>query len=432
MITNDLLAISASGYDSTLGLKTQADFYKQDPNNSANWTGDYQELYQYDSALDYLTGASYNGGSSYTTWGYDAAGNRTSDSSNSGTWTYDNLNRMTASPGYTYTNSTTGSRLTRKVSGTTETAYTWDVLDRMTKTVQGSTTINYSYRADGLRYKKAIAGGAATKYRYDGQMPVEEMVGSGGTTTRFGNGARGMDYMLAGTAVSFPIYDGHGNMVATIARNGTGYTLANQRKYDVWGSVRSGSSTGDPKQRHCANLGHVQDDDTGLIYMRARYHEAETGRFISQDPDRDGSNWYTYCCSDPINYVDETGKFHWALTWEGSFGVFCKAMCTTLVIVAWAFAALKEPAAAMAAMSNAAVFAAGSLSGTDIDGGSKALLTAFRILSTSSILKSIVGGIFAGMSAAAQSRLVNLIFVTSCTTYSLSILGALIWCQESE
>ena len=35
-------------------------------------------------------------------WTYDAAGNRASDSTVSGSWTYDNLNRITASPGYTY------------------------------------------------------------------------------------------------------------------------------------------------------------------------------------------------------------------------------------------------------------------------------------------------------------------------------------------
>jgi hypothetical protein len=45
-------------------------------------------------------GANYGGGLANVnvTWGYDAAGNRVSDSAQPGTWSYDNLNRMTASP----------------------------------------------------------------------------------------------------------------------------------------------------------------------------------------------------------------------------------------------------------------------------------------------------------------------------------------------
>lgn len=80
------------------------------------------------------------------------------------------------------------------------------------------------------------------------------------------------------------------------------------RTYDVWGSVRSGSSTGDPKQRYCANLGHVQDDESGLIYMRARYYEPWSGRFISEDPARDGRQWFVYCRNNPLGFADANGK----------------------------------------------------------------------------------------------------------------------------
>ena len=37
------------------------------------------------------------------------------------------------------------------------------------------------------------------------------------------------------------------------------------------------------------------DSESGNIYLRARYYNSETGRFISEDPAKDGVNWYVYC-----------------------------------------------------------------------------------------------------------------------------------------
>jgi RHS repeat-associated protein len=106
-----------------------------------------------------------------------------------------------------------------------------------------------------------------------------------------------------------PLYDTHGNMVATLTKNanGTSRNVGNERSYDVWGGVRTGADTGGPKGRYCANLGHVQDDESGLIYMRARYYEPSTGRFISEDLVRDGSNWYVAFNNAPSVNVDSSG-----------------------------------------------------------------------------------------------------------------------------
>jgi RHS repeat-associated protein len=87
----------------------------------------------------------------------------------------------------------------------------------------------------------------------------------------------------------------------------TSWNLGKERSCDVWGGVRSGNATGGPKGRTCANLGHVQDDESGLIYMRARYYEPSTGRFISEDPAADGTNWYNYCSNLPTIVIDPTG-----------------------------------------------------------------------------------------------------------------------------
>jgi RHS repeat-associated protein len=120
------------------------------------------------------------------------------------------------------------------------------------------------------------------------------------------------------------MYDGHGNMVSNLKinrvfANGT-YSNANvagtssthptsgDRKYDVWGAVRGGNTTGYPNNRYCANLGHVVDDELGHIYMRARYYEPGTGRFLSQDPAMEGGNWFLYVGNDPVNKIDISGE----------------------------------------------------------------------------------------------------------------------------
>lgn len=82
----------------------------------------------------------------------------------------------------------------------------------------------------------------------------------------------------------------------------------NKRTYEAWGTIRSSSSTGDPKNRYCARLGHQQDDESGLTYMRARYYESGSGRFISEDSDVQGCNWYVYANNNLIGNVDRDGK----------------------------------------------------------------------------------------------------------------------------
>ena len=57
------------------------------------------------------------------------------------------------------------------------------------------------------------------------------------------------------------------------------------------------------------------DNETGLYYLKSRYYDPETGRFISMDgigylePGRvNGLNLYSYCGNNPVMFVDTEGS----------------------------------------------------------------------------------------------------------------------------
>ena len=62
--------------------------------------------------------------------------------------------------------------------------------------------------------------------------------------------------------------------------------------------------------RYC---GEYYDAETGTIYLRARYYNPTTGRFISRDSfagrksDPLSLNLYTYCRNNPLIYIDPSG-----------------------------------------------------------------------------------------------------------------------------
>ena len=55
--------------------------------------------------------------------------------------------------------------------------------------------------------------------------------------------------------------------------------------------------------------GKFFDESSGLYYFNARWYDCELGRFTTQDPARDGVNWWIYCGGNPITFVDPDGKF---------------------------------------------------------------------------------------------------------------------------
>ena len=60
--------------------------------------------------------------------------------------------------------------------------------------------------------------------------------------------------------------------------------------------------------------GKDYDEVTGLYYFNARWYDPQLGRFTSEDPVRDGMNWYVYVRNNPLNRTDPTGLADRGLT----------------------------------------------------------------------------------------------------------------------
>ncbi|TPG69642.1 RHS repeat-associated core domain-containing protein [Brevibacillus laterosporus] len=63
--------------------------------------------------------------------------------------------------------------------------------------------------------------------------------------------------------------------------------------------------------------GELYDEESGLIYLRARYYDPNGGRFITEDrykgqvDNQLSLNRYTYVHNNPISNVDPTGNCVW-------------------------------------------------------------------------------------------------------------------------
>ena len=81
-------------------------------------------------------------------------------------------------------------------------------------------------------------------------------------------------------------------------------TQTNAYEYNSFGEITEMSETYENPFRYC---GEYYDAETGWVYLRNRYYDPETGRFINEDLIKSGTNWYIYCNNNPLKYIDPSG-----------------------------------------------------------------------------------------------------------------------------
>jgi RHS repeat-associated protein len=222
------------------------------------------------SATAQLTGVMLALKPLFTTYGYDARGNRTTVTPPGGTTTtltYDQVNRLTAyGASATYAYNGDGLRSSKTVSGTAE-SFTWDVAEGLPKLLVDSTASSTTYYIYG-----------------DGGVPIEQIT-SAGVVDYYHQDQLGTTRALtdsAGAVAATFTYDAYGKL---LARTGT---LTTPFGY----------------------AGEYTDSESGLQYLRARYYDPTTAQFVSRDPLVASTREpYAYVQGSPLNKTDPLGLF---------------------------------------------------------------------------------------------------------------------------
>jgi RHS repeat-associated protein len=283
------------------GLRTQA---TESTGRTLNWT--YDGIYRLTNEKVGTDPDSINGSVLY---GLDPVGNRQSETStlpgiNSGSFGY-NVDDELATETFDANGNTvaTGGK-----------AFAYDSENRLASMNGGSVSIIYD--AFGNRVGKT-ANGVTTKYLVEddvnptGLPQVFDELTNGVVTRTYTYGfQRISENQLIDNAwtPSFYAYDGAGSVRQLTNSAGA---VTDTYEYDAFGNETN--HTGATPNNYLYR-GEQWDPDLGLYYLRARYMNPLTGRFLSRDP-KPGHieiprslHKYLYASDDPVNRIDPRGK----------------------------------------------------------------------------------------------------------------------------
>ncbi len=302
-VTNWLGQIATYTYDAA-GRKTSLE----------NFNGTLT-TYSYDEA-DRLTGINNrkSGGDVIASYQFtlDASGKRTNVTVNQP------LDQVFASNVVHYTHNSTKNRLLSaneknyrydqegQLIGAGNTSFTFDVQGRIAA-IEGDQSIRYSYDGADRRLQR-IVDGHITRYIYDVSGNLLAEADKNNKITRYYIHSLGLLAAVTPySAVYSYHYDGTGN---TVSITDDKQDVINQYAYTPFGTLAGQAEQFEQPFKMVGKYG-VMAEPNDYYYMRARYYDPKSARFISQDPigfDAGDVNLYAYVGNNPIDRIDPEGK----------------------------------------------------------------------------------------------------------------------------
>jgi len=260
--------------------------------------------YTYDP-LYRLTAADYSTGETYA-YQYDPVGNREAMTVTSNQqpatsfYVYDAANRLTSIQlpdssiqGYTWDN-----RGNLLADGTF--TYTYSAAGRMVQAQSLTATLVYTYNADGLRVAQSQSVSSVQSvdlFTWDWATGVPELLSDGESLYLIGYDTLGWQ---TGTDWTFVLPDALGSVRQETDVAGA---VTAAREWLPYGEELGGAQAG------LGYTGEWYDTSVGLQYLRARWLDVGTGRFIQVDPSRLERHPYAYAQLNPVVMTDPTGYF---------------------------------------------------------------------------------------------------------------------------
>lgn len=236
-------------------------------------------------------------------YAYDANSNRTSQTVNGVTTTYDHnaADQLTRAGTTTFGYDGNGNETSRSDGR----AAAYNPKDQTTSmTPPGGSAIAMSYRDNG-QFHRVTAGGTSFQDNALG-LGRETTLGASTSYVRDSSGSLLEQRLPSGDY--YYLFDGLGSVMAL---TDTGGNVVTTYKYEPFGKSMCAldCSIKNP-WRFLGALGVHFDAQTDLHKMGDRYYDASLGRFSQGDPLPGGSaNGYDYANQDPINQMDPAGTF---------------------------------------------------------------------------------------------------------------------------
>jgi RHS repeat-associated protein len=185
--------------------------------------------------------------------------------------------------------------------------YVWRADGRLLQVTVGGNTFNYDYDVSGQLVRRQLNNVDDRYYLWDnGQLDgiLNHSAQSDSVEFAYFPGTDRPFFQFSPAASAYFDQDASGNVIGLHCCNEPTQSL----RYDPWGNLQSVTTVfGDTTLLRWKGL--LWESGPQLYYMRARWYDPATRRFVSPDPLglTAGINQYAFAGGDPINGADPTG-----------------------------------------------------------------------------------------------------------------------------